>query len=139
MLVNVIVSPDIEEVAKHEAQHIQISTDELRYIKTLYVCKLGDFKLSFIKNVDNLSSPTKFLNAGARVLVYIIKVLFIKYSVVIKPNDIIVTSKVNLVYAVNININYMEANARNLNLNMLTIETSLKNKLKIDNLRYDYL
>ncbi len=125
---------DADRIEQHGAKSIQVNTGRECALNSYHINQvlknidLKDYDIVFIENVGNLICPSDFiLGADKRIVVvsitegeWVIK----KHPLLFKMSDIAVINKIDLMDVMDINIEEMISDARNINPNLEVITTS---------------
>lgn len=125
---------DADRIEKLGAKTIQINTGRECALNSYHISQvlknydLNDIDVLFIENVGNLICPSDFiLGAEKRVIIvsitegeWVIK----KHPLLFKSSDIAVINKIDLLDVIDINVEEMESDAKEINPNLEIIKTS---------------
>ncbi|MHA1913851.1 MAG: hydrogenase nickel incorporation protein HypB [Promethearchaeota archaeon] len=125
---------DADRIQKYGVNTIQINTGRECALNSYHISQviksydLHDFNLLFIENVGNLICPSDFiLGADKRVVVVSITEgpwVIRKHPMLFKYSDIAVINKIDLIDVIDVNIEEMVNDAREINPNLKIITTS---------------
>jgi hydrogenase nickel incorporation protein HypB len=125
---------DADRIEKHGVQTIQINTGRECALNSYHISQvltnynLDEFNIIFIENVGNLICPSDFILGGEKriVIVSITEGEWVieKHPMLFKMSDVAVINKIDLLDAMDVNINKMIRDAKNINPNLTIITTS---------------
>jgi hydrogenase nickel incorporation protein HypB len=125
---------DADRIQKHGVNTIQINTGRECALNSYHISQvikfydLSDINLVFIENVGNLICPSDFiLGADKRVVIVSITEgpwVIRKHPMLFKYSDIAVINKIDLIDVIDVNIEEMVSDAREINPNLKIITTS---------------
>lgn len=141
---DVTTTIDADRIKKHGVRSIQINTgnechlDALMIRRAIKRINLDELDLIFIENVGNLICPADFpLGSHKRIVVvsvtegpYMIR----KHPMIIRGADVVVINKVDLAEAMEVNVNQLIKDAKEVNPKAEVICTNAKSGEGIDNL-----
>jgi len=127
---------DADRIEKHGAKTIQINTGRECALNSYHISQiikntdLKDYDILFIENVGNLICPSDFiLGAEKRIVVVSITEgpwVVRKHPILFKFSDIAIINKIDLKDYLDVNINEMINDAREINPNLKIFTTSAK-------------
>lgn len=127
---------DADRIERHGAKTIQINTGRECALNSYHISQiikntdLKDFDLLFIENVGNLICPSDFiLGAEKRIVVVSITEgpwVVRKHPILFKFSDIAIINKIDLKDYLDVDINEMINDAKNINPNLKIFTTSAK-------------
>ena len=125
---------DADRIQKHGVNTIQINTGRECALNSYHISQviktydLKDINLLFIENVGNLICPSDFmLGADKRVVIVSITEgpwVIRKHPMLFKYSDIAVINKIDLIDVIDVDIEDMVSDAREINPNLKIITTS---------------
>ncbi|MHA1883410.1 MAG: hydrogenase nickel incorporation protein HypB [Promethearchaeota archaeon] len=125
---------DADRIQKHGVNTIQINTGRECALNSYHISQviksydLSDINLLFIENVGNLICPSDFiLGADKRVVIVSITEgpwVIRKHPMLFKYSDIAVINKIDLIDVIDVDIEEMVNDAREINPNLKIITTS---------------
>ncbi|MFX1236815.1 MAG: hydrogenase nickel incorporation protein HypB [Promethearchaeota archaeon] len=135
---------DADRIEKHGAKTIQINTGRECALNSYHISQviknidLGDYDILFIENVGNLICPSDFI-LGAEKRIVIVSItegahVVKKHPMLFKFSDIAVINKVDLKDYLDVDINEMVNDARQINPNLQIFKTSAKTGEQISEL-----
>jgi len=125
---------DADRIEKHRAETIQINTGRECALNSYHIHQiiknkdLGNYDIVFIENVGNLICPSDFiLGTDKRIIVvsttegeWVVE----KHPMLFKMSDIAVINKLDLIDVIDVNLDKMVEDAKNINPNIKIIKTS---------------
>ena len=125
---------DADRIEKHGAKTIQINTGRECALNAYHVSQvlknynLNEIDILFIENVGNLICPSDFI-LGVEKRVVIVSItegewVIKKHPLLFKSSDIAVINKIDLVDVIDVNIEEMVKDAREINPNLKIFTTS---------------
>jgi len=141
---DVTTTIDADRIKRHEVRTIQINTgnechlDALMIRRAIKRLNLDELDIIFIENVGNLICPADFpLGSHKRIVVvsvtegpYMIR----KHPMIIKGADIVVINKIDLAEAMEVDVNQLIKDAKEINPKAEVVCTNAKSGEGIDNL-----
>ena len=125
---------DADRIEQHGAKTIQVNTGRECALNSYHISQvlknldLNNFDIVFIENVGNLICPSDFiLGADKRIVVVSITEgpwVIRKHPILFKYSDIAVINKIDLMDVMEINIDEMVSDAKEINPNLEVITTS---------------
>lgn len=127
---------DADRIEQHGAKTIQINTGRECALNSYHISQvvknidLEEYDLLFIENVGNLICPSDFI-LGAEKRVVIVSItegghVVRKHPMLFKFSDIAVINKVDLKEVIDVDINEMVQDAKDINPNLKVFKTSAK-------------
>ena len=135
---------DADRIEQHGAKTIQVNTGRECALNSYHISQvlknidLNNYDVIFIENVGNLICPSDFiLGADRRIVIvsitegeWVIK----KHPLLFKMSDIAVINKIDLMDVMNVNLDDMISDAKEINPNLEVITTSAQSGENISNL-----
>jgi len=125
---------DADRIEQHGAKTIQVNTGRECALNSYHISQvlknldLNNFDIVFIENVGNLICPSDFiLGADKRIVVVSITEgpwVIRKHPILFKYSDIAVINKIDLMDVMEINVDEMVSDAKEINPNLEVITTS---------------
>ena len=125
---------DADRIEQHGAKTIQVNTGRECALNSYHISQvlknldLNNYDIVFIENVGNLICPSDFvLGADKRIVVVSITEgpwVIRKHPILFKYSDIAVINKIDLIDVMEINIDEMISDAKEINPNLEVITTS---------------
>ena len=135
---------DADRIEQHGAKTIQVNTGRECALNSYHISQalknidLNNYDIVFIENVGNLICPSDFiLGADKRIVVVSITEgpwVIRKHPILFKYSDIAVINKIDLMDVMEINIDEMISDAKEINPNLEVITTSAQSGENISNL-----
>ena len=135
---------DADRIEQHGAKTIQVNTGRECALNSYHISQvlknldLNNYDIVFIENVGNLICPSDFvLGADKRIVVVSITEgpwVIRKHPILFKYSDIAVINKIDLIDVMEINIDEMISDAKEINPNLEVITTSAQTGENISNL-----
>ncbi|TFF94623.1 MAG: hydrogenase accessory protein HypB [Promethearchaeota archaeon] len=136
---------DADRIEKVGAKAIQVNTGRECALNSYHISQvikninLTDYDIVFIENVGNLICPSDFiLGVSKRVVVVSITEgpwVIEKHPLLFKMSDIAVINKIDLLDVVNVNIDAMVKDAKEINPRLQVFTTSCRTRENIDKLK----
>lgn len=135
---------DADRIEKHGAKTIQINTGRECALNSYHISQviknidLSKYDVLFIENVGNLICPSDYI-LGATLRIIIVSItegewVIRKHPLLFKMSDIAVINKIDLNDVIDINIDEMVKDAKEINPNIKTFITSAKTGENISDL-----
>ena len=135
---------DADRIEKHGAKTIQINTGRECALNSYHISQiiknidLSNYDVLFIENVGNLICPSDFI-LGAEKRIVIVSInegrhVVRKHPMLFKFSDIAVINKIDLSDYIDVDIEEMISDAREINPNLKIFTTSAKNGTQITEL-----
>ncbi|MHA1671936.1 MAG: hydrogenase nickel incorporation protein HypB [Promethearchaeota archaeon] len=135
---------DADRIEQHGAKSIQVNTGRECALNSYHISQvlknfdINNYDIVFIENVGNLICPSDFiLGADKRIVVvsitegpWVIK----KHPLLFKMSDIAVINKIDLMDVIDVNLDEMISDAKEINPNLEVITTSTQSGENISNL-----
>lgn len=135
---------DADRIEQHGAKTIQVNTGRECALNSYHISQvlknldLNNYDIVFIENVGNLICPSDFvLGTDKRIVVVSITEgpwVIRKHPILFKYSDIAVINKIDLMDVMEINIDEMVSDAKEINPNLEVITTSAQTGENISNL-----
>jgi len=135
---------DADRIEQYGAKTIQVNTGRECALNSYHISQvlknldLNNYDIVFIENVGNLICPSDFvLGADKRIVVVSITEgpwVIRKHPILFKYSDIAVINKIDLIDVMEINIDEMISDAKEINPNLEVITTSAQTGENISNL-----
>jgi len=125
---------DADRIEKHGVQTVQINTGRECALNSYHISQvlknydLSDINVVFIENVGNLICPSDFI-LGVEKRIVIVSItegewVIEKHPMLFKMSDVAVINKIDLIDVMDVNINKMIRDAKDINPNLTIITTS---------------
>ncbi|MFX0106149.1 MAG: hydrogenase nickel incorporation protein HypB [Candidatus Hodarchaeota archaeon] len=125
---------DADRIEKHGVKTIQINTGRECALNSYHISQvlknydLNEIDILFIENVGNLICPSDFI-LGTEKRIVIVSItegewVIEKHPMLFKMSDVAVINKIDLIDIMDVNINKMICDAKNINPNLTIITTS---------------
>ncbi len=135
---------DADRIEQHGAKTIQINTGRECALNSYHISRIiknvdiSEYNVLFIENVGNLICPSDFM-LGAEKRIVIVSItegpwVVRKHPILFKFSDIAVINKVDLKDYLDVDIDEMIADAKNINPNLKIFTTSAKTGENIEDL-----
>ncbi|MFW9830565.1 MAG: hydrogenase nickel incorporation protein HypB [Candidatus Thorarchaeota archaeon] len=139
---DVTTTIDADRIAKHGIQTIQVNTgvechlDAKLVQKALQSVDLDRIKIMIIENVGNLICPADF-PLGTHVRLVVVSVtegpwMIQKHPVMFHEADILVINKIDLAEAMEVDVDKLELDAKEINPNLEVFQTSIRKDIGVD-------
>ncbi|MHA1107219.1 MAG: hydrogenase nickel incorporation protein HypB [Promethearchaeota archaeon] len=135
---------DADRIEQHGAKTIQVNTGRECALNSYHISQvlknldLNNYDIVFIENVGNLICPSDFiLGADKRIVVVSITEgpwVIRKHPLLFKMSDIAVINKIDLIDVIDVNLDEMVSDAKEINPNLVVITTSAQSGENISNL-----
>ncbi|MHA1458006.1 MAG: hydrogenase nickel incorporation protein HypB, partial [Promethearchaeota archaeon] len=130
---------DADRIEQHGAKTIQVNTGRECALNSYHISHdLNNYDIVFIENVGNLICPSDFiLGADKRIVVVSITEgpwVIRKHPLLFKMSDIAVINKIDLIDVIDVNLDEMVSDAKEINPNLVVITTSAQSGENISNL-----
>ena len=141
---DVTTTIDADRIAEHGVRTIQVNTGvechlDARLIrKALETADLGSTKIIFIENVGNLICPADF-PLGSHLRLVVVSVtegpwMVQKHPVMFHEADILVINKIDLAEAMEVNVDQLESDAKQINPGLVVFHMSIRKDVGVDDL-----
>lgn len=139
---DVTTTIDADRIGKHEVQTIQVNTGvechlDARLIrKALQSVELEGIKILIIENVGNLICPADF-PLGSHMRLVVVSVtegpwMIQKHPIMFRDADLLVINKIDLAEAMDVDVDQLERDAKQINSALKVLRTSVRKGLGID-------
>jgi hydrogenase nickel incorporation protein HypB len=139
---DVTTTIDADRIAKHGVRTIQVNTgvechlDAKLIKKALDAADLSSIKIIIIENVGNLICPADF-PLGSHLRLVVVSVtegpwMIQKHPVMFHEADILVINKIDLAEVMDVDVDQLEQDAKQINPNLKVFRTSVRNDSGVD-------
>ncbi len=139
---DVTTTIDADRIAKHGVRTIQVNTgvechlDAKLIQKALQSADLTSTKIIIIENVGNLICPADF-PLGSHLRLVVVSVtegpwMIQKHPVMFHESDILVINKIDLAEVMEVDVDQLEQDAKQINQNLDVFRTSVRNDIGVD-------
>jgi hydrogenase nickel incorporation protein HypB len=139
---DVTTTIDADRIAKHGVKTIQVNTgvechlDAKLIKKALDAADLSSTKIIIIENVGNLICPADF-PLGSHLRLVVVSVtegpwMIQKHPVMFHEADILVINKIDLAEIMEVDVNQLEHDAKQINPNLKVFQTSVRKDIGVD-------
>ena len=139
---DVTTTIDADRIAKHGVQTIQVNTgvechlDAKLIQKALQSVDIDSIKIIIIENVGNLICPADF-PLGSHLRLVVVSVtegpwMIQKHPVMFHEADILVINKIDLAEVMEVDVDQLERDAKEINSNLVVFQTSIRKDIGID-------
>ncbi len=139
---DVTTTIDADRIGKHEVQTIQVNTgvechlDAKLIRKALQSVDLDGIRILIIENVGNLICPADF-PLGSHLRIVVVSVtegpwMIQKHPIMFRDAELLVINKIDLAEVMDVDIDQLERDAKQINSSLKVIRTSVRKGLGID-------